>query len=263
MSPFATEVLIFILISSTITAGAAYAIYWTLNDSPVSRWLHDADAVAPSFVSITAFIFGLTVSTLAGYSFNRHESAVSNLIIESSALDTLTNVSLVLPSRDKDQISSGIENYINAVIEKEWPAMRSKDFKKREIALPEFMALSKIINKLAYESNLRSSIEGQLESSLTIIRESRKTRHSLAFDNTNIRKWISIPISSLLLLLSVGIIHLGSLKAMKVSLSIASLCIVTAMTLLYISVTPYGAWNPVEPLQLQESLRILGALRSP
>ncbi len=262
MTPFTLDVLKFLAVSIVMIALATYAIYWILNDSPISRWLNDSDAVVPSFLSITAFIFGLTVSTLAGFSFEKHESAISNLIAESSALDSLINISTVLPPEDRAQIKSGVKDYLNVVIEKEWPAMNEKDAKNREIALPEFMALSKTINQIAYQANQRASIGNGLEAELTIIRHNRKVRQSIAYDTDNIKKWIVIPISSILLLISVGIVHLGSIKAMKVSLSIASLCILTAMTFLYITISPYGMWNPVKPYQLQESLRMLGTVNS-
>ena len=262
MSPFILDLLKFSAISIAMIAVVAYAVYWILNDSPISRWLHDSDAVVPSFLSITAFIFGLTISTLAGFSFDKHESAISNLITESSAIDDLINISTVLPPLDRAQINSAIKDYLSAVIEKEWPAMNREVAKNREIALPEFLALSKIINQIAYQPNQRASIENQLEAGLTIIRHTRQVRHSLAYDTDNIKKWIAIPVSSILLLISVGIVHLGSLKAMKVSLSIASLCILTAMVFLYISISPYGMWNPVKPHQLQESLRVLNAVNS-
>ena len=262
MSPFILDLLKFSAISIAMIAVVAYAVYWTLNDSPISRWLHDSDAVVPSFLSITAFIFGLTISTLAGFSFDKHESAISNLITESSAIDSLINTSSVLPPQDRVQINSAIKDYLSAVVEKEWPAMNEKDAKNREVALPEFLALSKIINQIAYQPNQRASIENQLEAGLTIIRHNRQVRHSLAYDTDNIKKWIAIPVSSILLLISVGIVHLGSLKAMKVSLSIASLCVLTAMVFLYITISPYGMWNPVKPHQLQESLRVLNAVNS-
>lgn len=260
MSPFALDFLKFSVVSIVMIAVVAYAVYWTLNDSPISRWLHDSDAVVPSFLSITAFIFGVTVSTLAGFSFEKHESAISNLITESSTIDDLINISTVLPPQDQAKIIPVIKDYLNAVIEKEWPAMNEKDAKNREIALPEFMALSKIINQIAYQPNQRASIEDQLEAGLSTIRHNRQVRHSLAYDTDNFKKWISIPVASILLMISVGIVHLGSLKAMKVSLSITSLCVLTAMVFLYITISPYGMWNPVKPYQLQESLRMLNTV---
>jgi hypothetical protein len=262
MSPFALELLKFSAVSIVMIAVVAYAVYWTLNDSPISRWLHDSDAVVPSFLSITAFIFGVTVSTLAGFSFEKHETAISNLIIESSAIDGLINTSTVLPPQDQAKIIPAIKDYLNAVVEKEWPAMNQKDAKNREVALPEFMALSKTINQIAYQPNQRASIENQLEAALTIIRHNRQVRQSLAYDTDNYKKWISIPIASILLMISVGIVHLGSLKAMKVSLSITSLCVLTAMVFLFITISPYGMWNPVKPHQLQESLRMLSTVNS-
>jgi hypothetical protein len=260
MSHFTTELLAFIVATTVITAGLAYAIYWTLNDSPISKWLHDADAVVPSFISITSFIFGLAISTLAGYSFDHHQSAISNAITESNAIETIISTATVLPKKDQVEIQSGLKNYLNAVIEKEWPAMENRDVSKREISTPEFLALNKIISGIAYQPNQPSGIESQLLSAIGTIRHDRQIRQSLAYDNDSLKKWPSIPVFSFLLLLSVGIVHLGSIKAMKVSLSIASLCIVTAMIFLFIAVSPYRGWNPVEPTKLQQSLQRLDTL---
>ncbi|MBU3557672.1 hypothetical protein ICN18_08525 [Polynucleobacter sp. Ross1-W9] len=261
MSLFTTELLILIVATTLITAGVAYAIYWALNDSPISRWLHDSDAIVPSFLSITSFIFGLAISTLAGYSFEHHQSAISNVITESNAVETIVSTATVLPAKDQEKIISGMKNYLTAVIEKEWPAMANRDASKREISTPEFLALNKIISGIAYQPNQRSGIESQLLSAIGTIRHDRQARQSLAYDNDSLTKWPAIPVFSFLLLLSVGIVHLGSLKAMKVSLSIASLCIVTTVIFLFIAVSPYRGWNPVEPHKIQESLRMLNNLK--
>ena len=257
MSTFTTELLLFIVTTTVITAGASYAIYWTLNDSPIAQWLHNSDAVVPSFLSIASFIFGLAISTLAGYSFDHHRSAITNLLAETSAIETIISTATILPKKDQVEIQSGLKNYITAVIEKEWPAMENRDASKREISTPEFLALNKIINGIAYQPNQRSGVESQLLSAIGAIRHDRQIRQSIAYDNDSIAKWPAIPVFSFLLLLSVGIVHLGSLKAMKVSLSIASLCIVTAMIFLFISVSPYRGWNPVEPNRLKHSLQLL------
>ncbi len=260
MSTFTTELLLFIVATTVITAGISYAIYWTLNDSPIAHWLHDSDAVVPSFLSITSFIFGLAISTLAGYSFDHHRSAISNLLAETSAIETIISTATILPKKDQVEIQSGLKNYITAVIEKEWPAMENRDASKREASTPEFLSLNKIINGIAYQPHQHSGVESQLLSAIGAIRHDRQIRQSIAYDNDSLAKWPAIPVFSFLLLLSVGIVHLGSQKAMKVSLSIASLCIVAAMIFLFISVSPYRGWNPVEPNRLKHSLQLLNSL---
>ena len=188
MSLFTTELLIFIVATTLITAGVAYAIYWALNDSPISQWLHDSDAVVPSFLSITSFIFGLAISTLAGYSFEHHQSAISNVITESNAVETIVSTATVLPAKDQVKIISGMKNYLTAVIEKEWPAMENRDASKRGISTPEFLALNKIISDIAYQPNQRSGIESQLLTAIGTIRHDRQARQSLAYDNDSLKK---------------------------------------------------------------------------
>lgn len=260
MSNFTAELLTYIGFSIIACALVSYGIYWTLNDSPISRWLHDSDAVVPSFLSITSFIFGLAISTLASYSFDRHQSAIFNVITESSAIEAMINAGTALPLQDQAKINSGIKIYLTAELEKQWPAMRDKDASKRGIATPEFLALNKIVSQIAYQPNQINSISNQLLTAINTIRHNRQERESLAYENDSIKKWPAIPICSFLLLLSVGIVHLRSVKAMKVSLAISSLCIVTAMIFLFISVSPYRGWNPVEPIQLQGALKLLDSL---
>lgn len=261
MSAYSLELAEFSIAAIAITAITAYAIYWTLNESPISRWLHDSDAVVPSFLSITSFIFGLAISTLAGNSFDRHQHAITNLITETNAIELIVSTATALPNQDQLQISSAVKNYVSAVIDKEWPAMQSNDASKRDIALPEFLALNKIVNQIAFQPNQRGAIQEQLLSAIATIRHDRQIRRSIAFDNDHISKWPSIPVFSFLLLLSVGIVHLGSIKAMKVSLSIASLCVIMSAVFLFISISPYRGWNPVEPLKLQNSLQRLEAIK--
>lgn len=257
MSPFSAELLAFIAISTAATVFVSCGIYWALNYSAIARWLHDSDAVVPSFLSITSFIFGLAISTLASNSFDRHQSAITNLIIESSAIESIISTSMALPTQEQAQIKSSIKNYLSAELQKEWPAMQDRDSSKRDIASPEFLSLNTLIHQIAYQPKQLSSISSQLLSAIDTIRHSRQVRHSLAYDNDSLKKWPAVPICSFLLLLSVGIVHLGSIKAMKVSLSIASLCIVTAMIFLFISLSPYRGWNPIEPNLIQQSLKAL------
>jgi hypothetical protein len=186
MSPYSTELLIFIVKATALTAVAAYAIYWLLNNSPIARWLHNSDAVVPSFLSITSFIFGFAISTVASYSLDHRQLADSNLIAESNAIETIVSTATVLPVKDQAEIRSGIENYLTAVFEKEWPDMENKDANKREIATPEFLALNKIINDIAYQPNQRSSITSELLSALRTIRYERQVRQSIAYDNDSL-----------------------------------------------------------------------------
>ena len=257
MSLFATELLAFIAISTAATLCVSCGIYWVLNYSAISKWLHDSDAVVPSFLSITSFIFGLAISTLASNSFDRHQSAITNLIVESGAIESIISTSMALPTREQTQVKSSVRNYLSAELQKEWPAMQDRDSSKRDIASPEFLSLNTLIHQIAYQPQQPGSISSQLLSAIDTIRHSRQVRHSLAYDNDSLKKWPAVPICSFLLLLSVGIVHLGSAKAMKVSLSIASLCIVTAMIFLFISLSPYRGWNPIEANLLQQSLKVL------
>ena len=187
---------------------------------------------------------------------------MENLIAESNAIDAIIGTAKTLPEKDKAQIKLGMENYLSLVIQAEWPALQNQDINKREIATPEFLALDDIINNIAYKLNQSIPIASQLLSSIEDIRRTRKIRLALAYDNDSLAKWPSVPACSFFLLLSVGIIHIGRNKAMILSLGVASICIITALILLFVIVSPYRGWYPLAPIQLEDSMKLLNALKS-
>jgi hypothetical protein len=257
MNTYITGLGLFTTATIVLTTLSAYLIYWLLNKSPISGWLNTSDSISPAFLSITAFLFSLAISTIATNSFQRHQMASDNLTSEANSIGVLVSISKLLPAQDGSKLILAVNNYVNAVVDKEWPVISMNGYESRQIAFPEFEALSTVVNNIDIEPNQRGSIEGRMDGAVDSIRHSRLMRQSLAYENNGLKKWPAIPVCSFLLLLCVGLIHLKSQKAMKITLAVAGLCIVTSMVFVYIAMSPYQGWNPVEPYKLRDSLALI------
>ncbi|OYY06362.1 DUF4239 domain-containing protein [Polynucleobacter sp. 39-46-10] len=244
----------FIGFSIALGALAVSLIYWILNKSPISEWLKASEGIIVSFITIPAFLFGLAVSTLAAGIWDGHVSANLSLINESGAIRTLALTSTNLAPQDKLRLTEAINNYVTAVVDKEWPAMKAKTPMVHKIASPEFEALNKITNAIAMEPNQHSLITNRLESSMNILQHERLVRSSLAYEGTTFARWPSIFVLSFLLLFTVGLLQLKSPRAMKISLTMGALCIGSAMFFVFLNLTPYSGLNPVTSNLLKSTL---------
>lgn len=244
----------FRFITTSIALGtlAVLFIYWLLNRSPVSGWFKASGGMVASFITIPAFLFGLVISTIVSGVGNSHQIANASLVNESTAIRTLISISTTLRADDQIKLNSAIQNYVNAIVTKEWPNMKNPEHGAQGGASSEFRALKVIVNNIVLETNQRNS--NRLELMIDNLRHERLLRQSLAFNGSNFARWPSIFVLSFLLLFTVGLLQLENPSAMKISLIMGALCIVTATVFLFINMSPYRGFNAIEPNILIDSL---------
>lgn len=130
-----------------------FGAYWLLNKSPVSEWFKSSEDVVPPFLALPAIMFALFISALATDIWQKHYDAKQALIREASALRSVILLAPNLGERGQ-YLSQATENYINAVIDREWQAMMLKDHPNKESALPELEALDFNIAKIGSDPSL-------------------------------------------------------------------------------------------------------------
>jgi len=257
MEHIVTQDFQFIAIVIIIAVLAVIIIAWLLDESPISNWFKASEGIVVSFITVPAFLFGMAISTLSNSIWDSHVSANLSLINESTAVRTLTSIASVLPANDGLNLKVATKQYVNAVLTKEWPAMKIANPVGKTIARSEFENLNDVANKIAMQTNQRSAIESRLITSIDSLRHERLLRLSLAYDSTNFSRWPSVFILSFLLMITVGLLQLRSPRAMRISLTMGSLCIGSTMLFLYLNISPYYGLNPVEPQILEESLSFI------
>jgi hypothetical protein len=257
LSSFAIEEHRFTAVILIVNISAAFFIYWLLNHSRLSSWLNASKDIAPSFLSISALLFGLFVTNLASDVWTRHSDANLILINETSAIRSLLSTAKNLGSSEELKLNTAVKNYVNAVLTKEWPAMADGDDENRGTAETEFEALSQTTIQIYLQAKDRRGIESHLMPPIDNIRTARLKRLSLAHDDISFVKWRSVGTFSLLLLLSVGIVHLRSQRAMIITFAIAIICILASELILFNNKSPYQGRDPIKPGMLAESIKAI------
>lgn len=249
----------FLLGLTVLGAFGVLFISWILDKSPLSPWIKSSGGITVSFITIPAFLFGLAISTIAAGTWNKHVSADLNLVNETSSLRALISIASTLPPQEKEQLNTAINQYISSSLNQEWPAMKMRDASHYEAAAPQFDSLSEVVNRIALTPNQRISIENRLQSSIDNLRQQRLLRVDLASGTIDFVKWPSLYTLSFLLLLTVGMLHLQSPRAMRISLTLGALCIGVSLLFIFINVSPYSGLDAINPEPLSQTLKLISS----
>jgi len=243
--PFATVVVI---------AGAC-ATYWLFNKSPWASWLSKEDPVAPFFTAITV-LFALFAAMLASDIWGRHKDANTAQVAEASAIRSISETASLMPKKNGEALLQLVDQYVNAVTQREWPAMYAGDARQREAALPEMKTLeANALSFLALNTQPKV-IETRLINAIDALRTARLQRLTLAFDGISYAKWRALLAFGLLSLLSVGAVHMRRPRAMGIALFLTVTGILLTLAILTNNQSPYSGTNPVKPHMLQDAVRL-------
>lgn len=243
--PFATIVII---------AGAC-ATYWLFIKSPWAAWLSKEDPVAPFFTAITV-LFALFAAMLASDIWGRHKDANTAQVAEASAIRSITETAGLMPKDDGQQLLRLIDRYVDAVTQREWPAMATNNANQREAALPEMKQLESTTLRFLVTTNQPKAIETRLINAIDALRTARLQRLTLAFDGISYAKWRALLAFGLLSLLAVGSVHMRKPRAMGIALTIAVAGVLMTLAVLTNNQSPYSGTNPVKPHMLQDAVRL-------
>lgn len=249
-----TQDILFIASSIFIGAIAVFLIHWLLNRSPLSRWFMASEDIVASFISVPAFLFGLTVSTFTANIIENHSIAKTSLLNEVSSVRTLLRISKTLPTEDQAKLTTAIDDYVNSIIKIEWPLMiegKTNDF-NNSIPLDNLTALSERMSSKNYENR---STGARIESAIQSLHRERLERLFLANEIGSFAKSPSIFTLSLLMLLTIGLLQLRKPQAMKVALVMGVLCIGSSMVFIFLNISPYRGPISVQPLLLEKAIK--------
>lgn len=254
-TPWIVEKLGFLPFATIVIVLGALLTYWVLIKSPWAEWLSKEDPVAPFFTAITV-LFALFAAMLASDIWARHKDANTAQVAEASAIRSLTETAGLVPKADGEQIVMLVGNYVQAVVNKEWPAMHTDDTTQREAALPEIKQLESTVLGFLVRSNQPKAIETRLINAVDSLRTARLQRLTLAFDGISYAKWRALLAFGLLSLAAIGIVHLRRPRAMGISLFLTASAILLTIAILTNNKSPYSGTNPVTPHMLQDAIKL-------
>ncbi len=253
MEKIITQDILFIGTCIFIGAIAVFFIHWLLNRSPLSRWFVASEDIVASFISVPAFLFGLTVSTFTANIIENHNIAKTSLLNEVSSVRTLLRISKTLPAEDQAKLTTAIDDYVNSIIKIEWPLMtegKINDF-NNSMPLDNLSTVSESISSKNYGNHATGP---RIESAIQSLHRERLERLFLANEVGSFAKSPSIFTLSLLMLLTIGLLQLRKPQAMKIALTMGTLCIGSSMVFIFLNISPYRGPISVQPLILGKAI---------
>lgn len=253
MKHFITQDIFFIVFCIFIGAIVVFLIHWLLNRSRLSSWFMASEDITPSFISVPAFLFGLTVSTFSTNIIETHNIAKTSLLNETSSVRSLLRIAKTLPTQDQEKLTSAVDDYVSSIIKIEWPLMiegKSNDL-NNSISLDNLTAISESFISKNYSNH---SIGVRIESAIQSLHRERLQRLLLAYEVVSFAKWPSIFTLSLLVLLTIGLLQLRKPQAMKVSLIMGALCIGSSLIFIFLNISPYRGPISIQPSILENAI---------
>lgn len=232
--------------------------YWILNKSRASSWFQAAQDVVPPFVAFPGVLFSLFAAMLASDIWQHHHEANMALISETSAIAGMISTSAHLDNTDRLRLITSINNYTTAVLTKEWPAMATGDHSGIESASPELRQLSFVSIEIASQKPLPKLFETRIQQPLDAIRTARLQRLSLAHDSISAAKWRATMLFGILVLVTVGVVHLRRPRAMVIALAISATCIFFTILMLANNRSPYSGISAIRPQMLEDLIQTHG-----
>ena len=245
----------FLTVATAAIILCALAIFWLLNKSPWSEWLCKEDPVAPFFTGTTV-LFALFAAMLASDIWGRQKDANTAQVAEASTIRSIIEIAGLMPKNDGQQLLILTNNYVNAVVNREWPAMRVGDANHREAALPEMQSLERNSFKFLALNAQPKVIETRLINAIDSLRTARLQRLTLAFDGISYAKWRALLAFGLLSLIAVGVVHMRRPRAMGIALFITVAGVLLTIAILTNNSSPYSGTNPVKPHMLQDAIKL-------
>lgn len=246
----------YIPLAIVLTVTFALLTYWALVYSPLASWF-SKEEVVPPFFSYAAIIFALFAAMIASDIWGRYKDASMAVVSEASAARSLLITAAYIDPLDAEAIRQSVENYVNIVVNEEWPAMKVMDSEKKEAGSGALIQLTSVVLGSMVNKPQARPFEGRLQQAIDTLRTARLTRLSYAFDPVQYGKWRGLMLFGFLTLFSVGLCHVRKPRAMKIALGVTAVGILITAAVLANHRSPYVGTDPVKPQLLKESLHLL------
>lgn len=241
-------------VSFVILVIIALATYWLFSKSKASPWFTNSEEVLPPFLAVPAILFAMLAAALATDVWQKHTAAKDAVIHEASAIRSMMHISKQLGEQGV-QLEKSTREYINAVINQEWPAMVSYDHGHKEAAFNALQSLDSTASNIGNTDQLSRFNAQRLQTALETIQVSRLQRISLAHDSISIAKWASAMVLAVLTLVSIAVVHVKRPRAMVISMVITILCVMATIQVLSRNRSPFLGTAAISNTILIESVK--------
>lgn len=189
---------IFIILSSVAMAISIISVFFSKRYI-FYRLKYRDNATIGSISSLIGVIYGVLGGLMALYLLNNNNQACDAVVREADNIANIYRSSQWLNGPQQGQIRLELENYINQVVQVEWPLMRQG--KKIDLA-GDFIIqrISKILKTYSIQNNSELLIMQNLLTEVNMLYHARHTRINLSFLQLTPQLWGVILIATILII---------------------------------------------------------------
>jgi Protein of unknown function (DUF4239) len=199
----------------------------------------DLKAVVPVTLTPLGVILGLLIAFLASRVWTNLDRAGEYVGHEAGALREIVLLADSLPPEVRTSVRQAIQKHLHLIESEEWPAMARRQATLQSIAVGLAEALTAVLSFVPAQANQQLAQERAviaIEHAL----EARRNRVRLSQAEIAPIQWIVIIVLSLLILVTIAMIHIASRLAMLITLFIFSTAIAVCLVLLMVYDRPFG-----------------------
>lgn len=211
------------------------------------RFAQTLGGVSPSYVSVPATLLALLTGFVANDAWNRESQATR--VVQSEGDNVLAAYELARAATPNDAaIRVGLQAYVSAVIDEEWPAMaKGSESPKADEALD---ALLRQVSGAKTAEPSRSTIQSTLLGLVLRIRSDRGTRLALNDHQADGPKWLTLLILGVLTQTAIAVIHIDRPRAQIAAMLIFTTALVSTLGLVAIHEWPFDGPTAIQPKSL-------------
>ena len=230
-------------------ATAALLVWLSFRSRLSGRVQSFKGVVAPFFGSV-GIIFGLLIAFLSNDIWERNKQAERVVDTESDTLVALYSLGMASGS-DSKALRSSIRSYASAVVEDEWPRLKTQERSNKTDA-----ALDALLREVALRGTSKDpSVQRTMLDMVLKIRAAHEDRLELANDRTAATKWGAVLLLALITQLAIAVVHLEKPRPQAAALFIFTLAAVSLLSLLAIHEAPFEPPVFVPPGPIVDVLR--------
>jgi hypothetical protein len=213
---------------------------------------HDLKEASPGTFTPLAVILGLLITFLAARVWTNFDRAEEYIGKEASSLKETILLADSLPPDVRQRVRQAVKSHLQFIDSVEWPALASGRASLQTLPMHLAEAMRAIlsfkpkqINQQLAQSRAMVAIENAIESGRNVVRVSRAEIAPI--------QWAAVIVPAVMILLTIGLIHIHQRLVMAITMFIFSTGIATSLVLLMVYDRPFGPGGYVmSPVLLQE-----------
>jgi len=218
-------------------AAAVFGASTALSRRPVAEQLK---TISPVTLTPLAVVLGLLIVFLAARVWENVGHANEYIRQEASALSKVMVLANALPPEVRTKVRAAMTQHVDFVVAQDWPAMAMASANQRT----EPVGLTKAMAALFSFAPIQSDQKLAQQRAVVAVEqafESRQNRIRLSQAEIASAQWVVIFILTMLILLTIAMIHMGKPAAMAATLFIFSTAVAASLVLLMENDRPFAA----------------------